>query len=129
MSHRILYVAQVGPPAFPRFVICDAAGHSWDGSSWYGRPLLYADRSLVSNDCFDFQRREAAAKPHHVIVEVPLRFEAFGDQPLDLGQLHDWLTKNVGVSIDVVTGSGPTPDSITLGSIEWPRFSQVGETA
>lgn len=127
MSHRTLYVAQVGPPAFPRFAIYDATGHTWNGLSWDGRPLLYADRNLVSNDCFDLQRREAVSKPHHAVVEVPLRFEAFGDQPADLEQLRDWLIKNVGVTVDVATGSGPSPDSIVLGSVEWPRFSQVGE--
>lgn len=128
MSHRILYVAQVGPPAFPRFMICDSAGPIWNGSSWDGRPLLYADRNLVSNDCFDLQRRETAAKPHRAIVEVPLRLEAFSDLPADLEQLRDWLVRNVGVTVDVTSGSGPTKDSIVLGSIEWPRFAQAGET-
>jgi len=127
VSHRTLYVAQVGPPAFPRFAICDAAGHAWNGSSWDGRPLLYADRSLVSNDCVDLQRLEAAAKPHRAIVEVPLRFEAFGDQPFDLELLRDWLVRNVGVTVDVTSGSGPTQDSIVLGSIEWSRLAQFGE--
>lgn len=127
MSHRTLFVAQLGPPAFPRFAIYDAAGHAWGGSSWDGRPLLYSDRSHVSNDCFDLQRREAAAKPNHVIVEVPLRFETFSDQSLDLELLRDWLVRNVGVTVDVASDSGPTTDSIVIGSIEWPRFSQPGE--
>lgn len=126
MSHRTLYIAQAGSREFPRFVIYDNQGHAWDGSSWEGHPLLYADKNLVSNDCFDLQRREAASKPHRIVVEVPLRFEAFSDASLDIEQLRDWLIKNVGVSVDVVSGSGPTPESIVIGTIDWPRLALAG---
>jgi len=128
VAHRIFYVAQVGPPAFPRFAIYDAVGHAWDGSSWNGRPVLYADQASVSNDCYDLQRSEAAGMKLRQEVEVPLRFEAFSDQRLDLEGLRAWLCRNVGVTIDVSTGSGPTPDSIVIGSLDWPRFARVGET-
>lgn len=127
MAHRTLYVAQIGPPAFPRFVIYDTKGHAWDGSSWCGRPFLYADQHTVSTDCFDLQRNEVAGKKCHVVVEVPLRIEAFSDDSLDLEQLRDWLYQHVSLGIDISSGSGPTQDSIILGSIEWPRFGRPGE--
>jgi hypothetical protein len=128
VSHRILYVAQVGPTAFPRFVICDMAGVSWDGSSWCDRPLLYADWQIVSNDCYGLQRAEAAGKRNHLVVEVPLRLESFSDGPLDLEQLRNWLVRNVSINIDFSNGSGPTPDSIVIGLIEWPRYGRAGAT-
>lgn len=126
MSHRIFHVARIGAPAFPRFVICDTLGRLWNGSSWDGRPFIYADQRAASSDCFDLQMKEADSKKCRMIVEVPIRFQIFGDVPLDPEQLREWLYRHVDLDIDVSSG-GPTPDSIILGSIEWPRFGRSGE--
>lgn len=121
MSHRTPYVSQFGPPAFPRFAIYDASGLTWNGTAWGDRPLLYADWTTVSNDCFDLQLREAEQFSHNLIVEVPLRLQAFGNSVFQLDQLRDWLARRVSVTVDITFGAGPTQDSLVLGSIEWPR--------
>lgn len=128
MSPRILHVARTGSPAFPRFVICDLTGQAWTGSAWGDRPLLFADLHLVSNGCADLQRQELSGTPLRAVVEVPIRFEVFGDKPIDQEQLRDWLQRQVHLEIDISKDSGPT-DSIVLGSIDWPRYSQPGEAS
>jgi hypothetical protein len=131
MSHRILFVSQVGPPAFPRLQICDTEGRVWDGTAWttVGLPLLYADKNLISTDCADLQRQETVDKQHRIVVEVPLRAEVFSDQPLDPDELRAWLRGHLSLDIDFTEGTGPTPDSIVMGVIDWPRYRIVGVTA
>jgi hypothetical protein len=131
MAHRILFVNQVGPPAFPRLLICDTEGRAWDGHAWttVSRPLLYADKDLISTDCAELQRQETVNKKHRIVVEVPLRAEVFSDQPLDPDELRGWLRSHLSLDIDFTEGTGPTPDSIVMGVIDWPRYRNVGVTA
>lgn len=128
MPVRILHVARTGSPGFPRFIIGDRSGQLWTGSAWGDRPLLFADQHLVSNDCAQLQRRELSGVPLQAVVEVPIRFEVFGEASVDPDQLRDWLQRHVHLEIDFSTGSGPT-DSVVLGSIDWPRCSQPGEAS
>jgi hypothetical protein len=125
VSHRILFVAQAGPPAFPRYAIGDIEGRVWDGMDWAtaGRPLLYANINIASVDCANLQRLETAGKKCRTVVEVPLRAEIFSDEPIDPNELQKWLRSHMNLDVDFTQGSGPTPDSIVLGVIDWPRYS------
>ena len=131
MAHRILFVAQTGSPAYPRYVICDTDGNIWDGSAWatVGRPLLYADQRPVSIDCANLQRQETIGKPHVQVVEIPLRAEVFSDSPIDPNELQNWLQCHLNLDIDFTSDSGPTPDSIVLGCIVWAHYRTNGESS
>lgn len=128
MAVRILHIARTGSPAYPRFFISDRTGQVWTGSEWGDRPLLFADMHVASNDCADLQRRELRGTTCRAVVEVPIRFEVFGENPIDPEQLRIWLHRHVRLEIDISNDSGPT-DSVVLGSIDWPRYGTPGDAS
>lgn len=128
MSHRIIHVKPVGNPDYPRYVLADNLDMFWNGEDWVSdenEAWIYADLVLVSNDSAVLQRQQTLSKEHVRMAVVTIRIEAFSDQPLDAEALREWLQQNVNMGINFSSGSGPTPDSIVLGSLEWQNYRDV----
>lgn len=118
------FVETCGSPRFPRYRIRSRTQGYWTGDNWNldsSCGKLYYKFQDAANELaqleLELYKNKSLGK-----YEVTVKVEVFGDTPVDLNKLKDYLSDTVRLEL-----TKPAPDKSTVHvSIDWDNLAEGG---
>jgi hypothetical protein len=122
MRKYINFVEQWGNPEFPRFRIRNREDGYWTGGEWSNDKSLaklYYQFQHAASDLADIElevNRNRPSRKYKAVVDI----EVFGDSPIDLNKLKDYLAEVAKLEL-----TKPAPQKSTVHvRIDWDSLTE-----